>query len=113
MLTKKGQALIEFVLLLPIIIILIFSSIDILNLILNKNNINTKLNDEIVMFEENKQSIVDLEKNLEKENIDITFTENSNSISIIAKKEIKWISPITELVLKNYTISTERVIPLE
>ena len=113
MLTKKGQALIEFVLLLPIIIILIFSNIDILNLILNKNNINTKLNDEIVMFEENKQSIVDLEKNLEKENIDITFTENSNSILIIFKKEIKWISPITELVLKNYTISTERVIPLE
>ena len=113
MLTKKGQALIEFVLLLPIIIILFFSSIDVINLILKKNDLSSKVNDQIVLFEENKESIVDLENNLENDNIDITFKENSKSITIIAKKEIKWISPITELILKKYAITIERVIPLE
>ncbi len=113
MLTKKGQALIEFVLLLPIIVILFFSSIDILNLILKKNDLSSKVNDQIVLIDTKKENIIDLEKNLENENIDITFKENEKSITVIAKKEIKWISPITELILKNYTITLERVIPLE
>ncbi len=113
MLSKKGQALIEFVLLLPIIIILLFSSIDVINLILKKNELSTKLNDHITLLEENKENIVDLEKELEDENIDITFKEKSKSIVIVAKKEIKWISPITELILKKYMISIKRVIPLE
>ncbi len=113
MLTKKGQALVEFVLLLPIIIILIFSSIDVLNLILKKNELSTMLNDHINLFENKKENMIDLEKSLERDNIDITFKENTKSVTVIAKKEIKWISPVTELILKNYTISIKRVIPLE
>lgn len=112
MLTKKGQALIEFVLLLPVILILIFSGIDVLNLILKKNDLSSQVNDQIVLLEEKKESLIDLEKNLESKNIDITFKENTKSITIIAKKEVSWISPITELILKRYTISIERVIPL-
>jgi len=113
MLNKKGQALIEFILLLPIIIIIIFTSIDVFNLILNKNELNTKLNDEIVLFENKKITITDLESKLEEDDIDTTFKEEDNYITIIAKKEVKWISPITSAILKHYTISTKRVIPLE
>ena len=45
--------------------------------------------------------------------VERTFKEEAKSVTVIAKKEIKWISPVTELVLKNYTISIKRVIPLE
>lgn len=113
MFNKKGQALIEFVLLLPVVIILIFSSIDVLNLLLKKNDLNNRLNDEIALFENKGETIIDLEKKLEKENIDIKFKQKDNYTAIIATKEIKWISPITEAILKNYTITVKRVIPLE
>lgn len=113
MLNKKAQALIEFVLLLPVIIVLIFSSIDVLNLILKKNNLSTRLNDEIILYENKKETITDLEKRLEFENIDITFSQKDKYITIIASKKIKWISPITESILKDYTIKIKRVIPFE
>lgn len=113
MINKKGQALIEFVLLLPIIVILIFSSIDVLNLILKKNDLNTRLNDEIVLLENKKETISDLEIRLESENIDITFKQHDEYVTVIATKEIKWISPITTAILKNYTIQAKRVITLE
>ena len=113
MLNKNAQALIEFILLLPVIIILIFSSIDIFNLIIKKNNLSTRVNDEIVLLESKKETFIEFEKRLESENIDITFKTNDDYIIIKAEKEVKWISPITESILSNFTISLERVIPLE
>lgn len=110
---KKGQALIEFVLLLPIIVILIFSSIDVLNLLLKKNELSTRLNDEIVLFENKKETITDLEIRLESENIDIKFDKNDKYITVIASKNMKWISPITSAILNDYTIKTKRVITIE
>lgn len=112
-LNKKAQALIEFVLLLPIIIILIFCSIDIFNLVLKKNDLTNRLNDEIVLIESKKESITDLEIKLESEDIDIKFEEKDKYITIIATKEVKWLSPITSAILKNYSIKAKRVIPLE
>lgn len=112
-LNKRGQALIEFVLLLPIIIILIFSSIDVLNLVLRKNDLNTRVNDEIVLFENKKETITDLEQRLESEGIDVTFKQEDKYVTVIATQEIKWISPVTTTILKNYTIKTKRVISFE
>jgi 1-acyl-sn-glycerol-3-phosphate acyltransferase len=113
MLNKKAQALIEFVLLLPVIVILIFSTIDIFNLVLRKNSLITRINDEVLIFEKKDETIVDLERNLEREKIDITFDQDDKYTTITAKKEMKWISPITASILKNYTITVKRVIPFE
>ena len=44
---NKGQALIEFVLILPIFIFLIFLSVDIGRILYAKNHLETKLNDAI------------------------------------------------------------------
>ena len=43
MLDKKGQALIEFVLILPILIMLIFAVIDFGNIFVNKNELESTL----------------------------------------------------------------------
>ena len=113
MINRRGQALIEFVLLLPIIVILIFSSIDVLNLVFKKNELNTKLNDEILLVEKGKESITDLEIRLESKNIDITFKQKDNYVTVIAKEEIKWTSPITSAILNKFTITAKRVITIE
>ena len=113
MLNKKAQALIEFVLLLPIFLILIFSSIDIFNLMLEKNDLTKKLDDEINVARKKDETVEDLVKKLEASDIEVDLAQEDNYLEIKAIKEIKWISPITELILKNYKITTKRVIPVE
>lgn len=51
---KKGQALIEFVLILPIFIFLVFLSVDIGRIIYAKNHLETKLNETVELLEEKK-----------------------------------------------------------
>ena len=88
MLNKKAQALIEFVLLLPVLIIIVFSAIDVFNLYLKKQELANKLDDEIKLIEKNKETVVDLEKNLEEDNIEITFKETENYLTINAKEKV-------------------------
>ena len=108
---KKGQALVEFVLILPIVLLIIFTSIDIGNLILVKNNLNNTLNDEIKLLEKNKITLDELKKDLKKYKIEIK--EDGRLLNIKITKEVSWISPITKMVLPNYDISSKRVIPFE
>ncbi len=51
---NKGQALVEFVLILPIFIFLVFLSIDIGRIIYAKNHLETKLNETVELLEEKK-----------------------------------------------------------
>ena len=114
MLNKKAQALIEFVLLLPIIILMLFSFIDILHLLVVRNETNDKFSDEVELVENKKETVLDMEKNLKKEDIKLSYDHDENYITIHATKKIKWISPVTDLVLKNRnTIKLKRVIPIE
>lgn len=53
-LNNKGQALVEFALILPIFIFMILASIDIGKIIYTKNNLQTKLDDAISYLEKDK-----------------------------------------------------------
>lgn len=110
---KKGQALIEFVLLLPVILILIFSTIDVLNLVLQKNDLNNKVNDQLSFYNNKKISKETMIKNLSNNNIIIDEVVSDNYLVLNISKKASFISPITNGLLKNYTIKIKRVIPLE
>ena len=113
MLNKKAQALIEFILLLPIVLIIIFSTIDLFNLLVKKQELLNKLDDEVTLVTKKGKSFKDLEQTLEDKNTDITFKEEEKSLTIILKHKVNWFSPITELFFKNYQITLKRVIPYE
>lgn len=113
MLNKKAQALVEFVLLLPIILLIIFSSIDVFNLLLKKQELINIVDDEVKLVENGKETVVDFEKKLEKDKIDISFIEEDDYLTIEISKKIDWISPITDMILSNYNIKLKRVIPYE
>ena len=51
MLNKKAQALVEFILVLPVIILIILGSIDILNIVIKKNELENKVSDQIILFQ--------------------------------------------------------------
>ena len=105
---KKGQALVEFVLILPVVLILIFSSIDIFHLIMEKNDLDSTLNDEGELYINEKIDIDTLKKDLVK--YDVKTKNKDNYLTIVIKKEVKWISPITNTFLKHFTITSKKVI---
>ena len=113
MLNKKAQALIEFILLLPIVLIIIFSTIDLFSLLIRKQELLNKLDDEIALVTKKGETFEELEKKLEDKNTDISFKEDEKSVTIILKHNIDWFSPITELFFKNYNITLKRVVPYE
>ena len=113
MLNKKGQALIEFVLILPIVLLLIFSSIDLFSVMLKKNDLVNKLDDELLLVKKDKKTLENLTKDFKKDNVVIEINKNKDYIEVTAKQKVDWFSPTTKLVLKDYTITVKRVIPLE
>ena len=108
LMNKKGQALVEFVLILPVVLILIFSSIDIFHLIMEKNDLDSTLNDEVELYINEKIDIDTLKKDLVK--YDVKTKNKDNYLTIVIKKEVKWISPITNTFLKHFTITSKKVI---
>lgn len=108
---KKGQALIEFVLIIPILIMILFAIIDISSILYNKNHLETVLNDTVNQVENGKSFD---EINTLYKDIDISYKYQDNMIYIKLSKSIKLITPLSSTILENpYIIETERVVYYE
>lgn len=106
---KKGQALIEFILILPLLLIILMSLIDVGNIFLKKYELNKDL-DTITTFYQNNDKDGLLAYTA---NEDIVFEESSNNNMIILtiKKEVKINAPIlSNIIGKKYKIETSRYI---
>ena len=109
---KKGQALVEFVIILPIIMMIIFVIIDFSNIFYQKNHLESITND-VVTFKENGKTDEYI-KNNTLDDINITYKQNGSSLTIITSKKITLVTPFSSLFFDNpYTIKTERVILYE
>ena len=54
---NRGQALVEFIMILPILILFIMAVFDFANILLKKNEMNDILNDVVSLYENNKKYI--------------------------------------------------------
>ncbi len=108
---EKGQALIEFILILPILILLILGMIDIGTIFIKKIELEDQVTDIIAVWEKEPYSIKTLEEYFEKENLTTNILENTTTsfLTIEVKNTISLTTPIK----KNYEIKIKRVIPLE
>jgi Flp pilus assembly protein TadG len=116
-LNKKGQALVEFVLILPVLVMLGLAAIDIGKIMLVKNHLENKTNDVITMLNENK-SYQEIEAMLEKDkryDIELSTSYDSNNyVTIKLVDKIKLMTPGLGLILGDpYPVSAERVLPYE
>ena len=106
---RKGQALIEFVLILPIFLMILFAIVDFGTLLYSKNqleNMSTDIVRLVLKEEEANISVIypDIDIHVEK------YQEKYQKI--IISKKIKIITPFLDRVLGNPTIiKVERVIP--
>ncbi len=101
---QRGQALVEFVLILPIFIFLIFLSIDVGRIIYAKNHLETKMNDAVSFLESGKtydEVIQQLNKNSqEKVTVEIQYKENKYAtVKVIEKVDL--FTPGLNLILSD------------
>lgn len=112
---KKGQALIEFVLILPVMILLILGGIDLGRIIIRKNELENKVSDQITIWKQNKLLIEDLKESLTTENINVNIIKNETTsfITVEVKENVTWLTPIISNILDSYTIKVKRVVSYE
>lgn len=111
---KKAQALVEFVLILPILIIIIFAIIDFGNIYLVKSDLESKLNIATDVLKTSAdanslQSDIKNSLNDNKVNIKLDFDDTNEYLKITLTKEVKTITPGLNLIIGYpYKASVER-----
>lgn len=107
MLNKRGQALVEFVIILPIFILLVLGCIDIGNIMYTKMNLEEQISD-VVDYYKNGKTIEEIKDKLD---IDVYIKKNAEYTDILLTKNIDIITPGLQFVFDNpYKIIVERSI---
>ena len=110
--TNKGQALVEFVIILPVILMILFVIIDFSNIFYQKNHLENIVSD-VANLKENGKSNKYIEKSI-SDNVKITYKQKDNTLLINVSKDIKLITPFSSIFFENpYEIKTERTIIYE
>ena len=105
---KKGQALVEFVIILPVFLVLVLGIIDIGNILYNKNRLEGILTDAISMYDAGK-STNDIKDYLNDDKVDFYIDENSNILTYHLTKKIDIITPGLNLIFDNpYLLDVKR-----
>ena len=109
---KSGQALIEFVLILPIFIFLILAIIDMGKIIYYKNRLENQINSaiEVYLNDRNQNELETYVKKLDKKFlIDVNY--DGDYLEFQLSKPIDIITPGLNLILKSpYNVQVKRVI---
>lgn len=113
---KRGQALVEFVIILPVFLILLLGFMDIGKILLTQNKLESEMDNVIESYKSswNTESVLDTLK-LKEEKIDLTTKEESNGyLEFKLTKEVEILTPGLNLIFKSpYKVETKRVIAYE
>ena len=107
MLNKRGQALVEFVIILPIFILLVLGCIDIGRIIYTKMNLEEQMSDVVDYYKRGKT----VEEINEKIDNEVNIKIDTEYTTILLTKKIDIITPGLQLIFDNpYSIVVERSI---
>lgn len=102
---RKGQALVEFIIILPVIIYIIMFIVDFMVIFQTKNRLEHEMNEVVTLYKDNRlNDINDLTNNFK-------YRIDNKYVYLTISEEYKTITPGLNLVLGNpYQIINERVI---
>lgn len=103
---KKGQALIEFVIILPIFLIIVLSAIDFGNILLQKYKLESSLDYVITLKQSDK--ISELNTYLNEQKLTYSYNEENNTVTL--KKKISVFAPPVKVIFSNPYIETEGIV---
>ena len=105
---NNGQALVEFVLILPIFILILITMLDFGNIMLKKYSLENDLDVISEMYENNKQS--DINSYITENDIRVTYERNNEFITIKLYKDVNIMSPVLSLIMGDvYSIDVSGV----
>lgn len=106
---NKGQALVEFIIILPIFLLILISIVDFGNIILKKYSLENDLDTVADLY---KSSEYDkLNEYIINKNIDVNYTKDDKFVVIKINKDINMVSPILVSIYgKKYNITTSKTI---
>ncbi len=104
---NKGQALVEFIIILPLLLLIIISIIDFGNIFTKKYSLENDLDTIVDLYETQEYSKINDYTN--NKNIEINYKEENNFLTINLSKDIKIYSPILNTILGNsYSVNVDR-----
>ena len=113
---KKGQALVEFVIILPIFIFMLLSIIDIGKVIYFQNQLVSELYDVVELYKNQKtyEEILN-ELNLQDEGVTLEIKNQDNEIiTFYLKRDVEIITPGLNVIFDNpHTVTVERALSYE
>lgn len=113
---RRGQALVEFVIILPIFVFMILAIIDIGKIVFFRNELENEMSDVVDLYR-NQKSFQEIEKDLEllEEDIQLEIQNNDNqTITFFLKKDVEILTPGLNLILDSpFPLEVKRVIAYE
>lgn len=104
---NSGQALIEFVIILPIILVILLYIIEFGRITLKKYELESNMELIAELYKDNKQE--EMNDYINTNNIKVEITKNNELTTIIIRKNIKTNMPLINRILGN-NIETKRTI---
>ena len=113
---RRGQALVEFVIILPIFVFMILAIIDIGKIVFFRNELENEMSDVVDLYR-NQKSFQKKKKDLEllEEDIQLEIQNNDNqTITFYLKKDVEILTPGLNLILDSpFPLEVKRVIAYE
>lgn len=109
---KKGQALVEFIIILPILIIILLGIVDFGLIFYNQNLLENNLEEVIDIFDKTKniEKMQDFLKE-EDQTISLNLQEENEYINIELQKEYEFLTPGLNLIFPSpYKIKAQRMV---
>ena len=106
---RKGQALVEFVLILPVFIFILFVIVDFGNILSNKNKLEYVSADIVDMYK-NGDNVSTIKDSFSDINIDISNYRDKYT-KIVIKKNVNIITPgLNRIIGNKYMVEVERIV---
>lgn len=113
---RKGQALIEFVIILPVLIMLIFGFIDLGRIILENNRLENLTTSVINCYENTKDydEVLNYIEELGYDNVELSIKKEESIMKVKLEKEVDLITPGMDSILGDpYKVKVERIVDYE
>ena len=106
---NRGQALVEFIIILPIFLLLIMCVVDFGNIIGKKYSLENDIDAISDMYKSEKYE--DINTYVTDKNIKVSYSNTDNLLNINLSKEVNITSPLLNIILgKTYEIDVEKSI---
>ena len=108
---KNGQALVEFIIIMPVLIYVILIMIDILVIYNQKTSLESRMDGAVYLYKENRESEIKAYLNKDLKNVTYKIEKDNDYTYLKVNMEHIFMTPgISNILGKNYNIKTERVI---